>query len=220
MSWVEVRFFCDALSYTPARLDCSVPLVSTGPVPLQAWVQDAGAFVSYRLSSSNAASITACFSVDSVTAALATTCSTLDFVAQPLWMVLVDAVSMPGGTLIDTARVFVSLIFVQQPPYLLSPPLLNTAAVQVAALTIPENTTVGTVIGTVRGYSRDAPITYTIVDSSSLCTVPPHTAFSVGLTTGMLTVSTAGILDWEDCVAFTLLLNLSDTVSLRGGGDV
>jgi len=96
---------------------------------------DAGAFVNYRLSSSNAASITACFSVDSVTAALATT-YTLDFVAQPLWMVLVSAVWMPGGTLIDTARVW-SLIFVQQPPYLLSPPLLNTAAVQVAALTIP-----------------------------------------------------------------------------------
>lgn len=191
-------------------------LTQTGLAPIQAWVQDAGAYVSYRLSAANPASVSSCFSVDSSTGALATACSTLDFVAQPLWTVLVDAVSQPAGTLTDTARVFVSLIYVQQPPYLLSPPLLNAASAQVSSLSIPENTAAGTVIGAVRGFDRDAPITYVISGSSSFCTEPPHNALAVGLRTGVLAVATAGILDWEDCTSFTLLLNLSDTV--RGGG--
>lgn len=203
------------LTTHPPSRSCSATLLSTGAVPLQAWVQDNSAYVSYRISSSNSAVIRSCFTVNNTTGMLSTTCSTLDFVAQPLWTVLVDAVSQPASTLIDTARVFVSLSFVQQQPYLLLPPLLDATATQVSSLTIPESSTEGTLVGTVRGFARDAPITYTIVGSSSFCTVPPHTAFAVDLYTGVLTVATAGILDWEDCVSFTVLLNLSDTVRVH-----
>ena len=181
--------------------------------------------MTYRLSAGNAAPVAACFAVNATTGALSTECSApLDFVAQPTWVVLVDAVSSLSGSLFDTASVYVSLTFVQQPPYLLSPPLVDATAAraQVNSLTIPENTTVGTAIGTVRGFDRDAPITYTIVGSSSFCSVAPHTALAVGISTGVLSVTTAGVLDWEDCVSFTLLLNLSDTVrpapaSFQGG---
>ena len=215
--WLNIDFdaalfhgYYDSLSAWHLR----TRLILSSPSEFSAWVQDAGAYVGYRLSIGNPPAVLSCFTINSTTGALSTACNTLDYVLQPTWVVLVDAVSYPAGILTDTARVFVNLIFVQQPPFLLSPPLSDSQNNLINSLTISENATVGTVIGTVRGFDRDAPITYTIVGSTSLCTIPPHPAFSVGFRTGILSIATAGVLDWEDCVSFTLLLNLSDTVSV------
>jgi hypothetical protein len=189
-----------------------------GSPPIQAWVQDADASVSYRLNAGNSPAAAACFGVSASTGAvsIAASCSPpLDFVVQPLWTLLIDAVSQPAGTLTDTATAFIALSFVPQPPRLLSPPLLSTTGAQVSSLSVLENATVGFIVGSIRGYARDAPVTYTLTGSSSTCTVPPHTALRVAQLTGELSIGTAGVLDWEDCTSFALLLNLSDT-SLAG----
>jgi hypothetical protein len=180
-----------------------------GPAALQAWVQDAGATVSYRLSATNPVSVLSCFAINFGTGALTTSCSTLDYVSQQLWSLLVEAVSQPAGTLFDTARVFVSVVFVQQPPAVMSPPLISATGALTSSLSVLENATVGTMVGRLLGFGRDAAVIYAITGSTSTCAVPPHTALAINTTTGELSISVAGVLNWDDCVAFTLLVNLS-----------
>jgi len=121
-------------------------------------------------------------------------------------------VSQPAGVLTDTARVFVALLFVQQPPYLLSPPLLDASSVQQTSVSVPENATVGTVIANCPRIRSRCPHHLHDCGSSSFCAVPPHTALVVNATSGVLTVAATGVLTGRTVRRSHCCSNLSDTV--------
>lgn len=206
-----------------------------GPA-LRARDQDAadgfGSLLTYSWAPATAAADAALFSVHPVTGVVsvapglstfAAVSAALDFETKRSYRLFVQARDTVGNT--DMAVVNIELTDVNERPQLRSPPYAMPGSLVPFAgpLTVSEDATVGTHVGSLRAYDVDAGlsgyITYAINGSTDACTVRGTAVFGINPSNGTISVTrNAGAIDAEDCSSYTLSVVVTDGgVALPGG---
>jgi hypothetical protein len=138
------------------------------------------------------------FGIDATTGQITVSNSSLlDFEGTPAWLLTVRVTD--AGGLFDTATVTINLANVNEAPDVL-PTTFNLA----------ENSTAGTVVGTVTASDTDSgdTLNYTITAGNA------GGAFAIDATTGQVTVSNPSLVDFESSPVWTLTVRVADTGGL------
>jgi hypothetical protein len=137
------------------------------------------------------------FSIDSITGILTVNNpSVLDFETNPVFNLLIIVTDNGSGSLFDDATVTVDVLPI--PNYI---PVVSNQA-----FSLNENSTNGTLVGTIIASDPDAGqiLTYSILSGNI------NNAFSINTTTGDLMVSNSGTLNFEGIPSYTLIVNVQD----------
>jgi hypothetical protein len=178
---------------------------------------DAGA-LTYLWNASTPAAVTTAFAVDATTGAITVKpglpAGALNFEGPS--PVFTGFVAVRDTTLrTDSAVVTIWLTDVNEAPAQASPPLADVFGTPVAGpLAVSEAAPAGTVLGSLRMTDPDAGaagvLSYALVGSVDACAVPGTAIFGVTSANGTLYVAAPAGLDWEDCTAYTLTINVTD----------
>ena len=109
------------------------------------------------------------------------------------------------GQLTDTAVITVNVTNVNEPPTISGGPF-----------TISENSAISTFVGTVITSDVDAGDTFTYTITAS----DPSTAFAIGQSSGDITVSDSGLLDFETTPTLTITVEITDSGTLTDSADI
>ena len=152
---------------------------------------DAGDILSYSVTGGTGA---AYFAVDPSTGEITVTDSTgLDYETHPTYTLVIEVEDHDGLT--DTATVTINLTDVNEPP-----------VYDDATFSLAENSGNATIVGLLTGVDPDAASTVTF----SIAGGNTGGAFSIGASTGLISVANAAALDFETNPTFTLSVDYTD----------
>ncbi|MBI5759286.1 MAG: cadherin repeat domain-containing protein, partial [Planctomycetales bacterium] len=184
---------------TPAVLPAIVSLAensatSTVVATVSANDVDAADVIGFAITSGNTGGT---FAIDATTGQITVSApSLLDFETTPVWTLTVRATDATG--LFDSAAVTINLTNINETPDVLP-----------ATFSLVENSTAGTLVGTVFASDVDAGD----VLSHAITAGNPSGAFAMDSTTGQIVVVNPGLIDFETTSVWTLTVSVTD-----GGG--
>ena len=160
---------------------------------VQATDPDNGQTLTFSINSGN---IDNAFAINSLSGELFVADSTvLDFATNPVYFLDIEVQDNGVGNLTDNATVTVSLSDVNQVP-----------VIQDQTFSVAENSGNGTAVGTVVASDPDVgqTLTYSILSGNT------GNAFSLNSSTGELSISNSGVLDYETNPVFDLTVQVQD----------